>query len=240
MAGCAEFPKNSSSQFTRLTFSITMAGNIPSPNSLTDPGLYQYYVVMSLFTGSVPPQIIQSQEIAPIVGGSTTTGNSANQIFTGYATNCVAYNLAAAGNPYAIYDFNSTPIDMESLPLGQVAGYTNDILPSLDSNFNYPPTWGFTVFLNQLQPTDTQTYTYIVFQVISMNVLAGQSGRYMDALGDSSSFNETEPVAINLNTSYNTSQPTLVTVPQVPLTIPSGGDPALQIQSVTLTVSTPS
>lgn len=239
--GCAEFPSTSSGQYTRLTFTITMNAPIPSPSSLTDPGSYQYYVVMSLFQGAAQPSPPVSQQIAPVITAGGQTGNSINQIFTGNATNVVLYNLGAGGNPDWIYDLQSTPtLNEGGFPLGTVAGTTNDQLPALDSNNNYPATWQFTVFMNQLQPTGPQTYTYITFQVITMNVLAGQSGRYMSALGTAPSagaFDETIPVPINTSATYNFSQ--LEPAEGSPSTFPSGGDPALAIQNVSLQVALP-
>lgn len=231
--GCAIFPSNPGAQFTKLVFTVNLNGQ---PN-ISDP--YIYGIVISLQPGLPMPQLPPTGAgMAPVLGPGSLNG-----MFTGLATNAlILWSLADTANPVDIYTFGSTPVDtggVSVVPGGQ-SGTTIDQL-SPDANGNLPAQLTFTVFLNQLQATNPQSYDWVQFQVLTMNktALGGSSGRLMDALGISPNFTATPWLPI-----YTSSGSPGFTGAQLYSgltmnTTPPSSDGALTIQSVTLQVSVP-
>jgi len=200
---------------------------------------------MALYQGVAQPTVINSaldvQSIQPSLATSSQQGTPLNGVFSGYATNMVAFNVLSPGNPYTVYDFASTPMQLGGTQLPQSAGYTSDqINQPPDANGDYPAQWVFNVPLNELQSTNPQSYTWISFQVIAQNTSPGFPSHTVGGLGQASqgSFLQTLPVQISTSATHTLSTD-LQQIQQSSTTDPPGGDQALAIQDVRLDVSVP-
>jgi hypothetical protein len=224
--GCAKFPTNGATQFTKITFNVTMGGPI-SPN-------YLYYIVMYASTDLNPVP----STVTPI---PTIAAGAPNGVFTGDATTYVLMTPSNTARPCTVYQVGA-PTNPGTLP-DTISGQTNDQI-TLDSSGNYPSTWTCTLYTSDLAPSNNvlaQQFKSLTFQVISMNkttlgTSSGiPSGRIMDAIGTGTSF---EALTIPLNTSNTKSNATFGLIEPSNDTV-GGYDPALDITDFNVTVSTP-
>jgi len=187
---CAKFPTNGAGNFTAITFTFSVAGQI----NTTAP--YIYDVAMTASPNANPlPQYAP----LPVINSSNPNGRVA-----GSPTQFVEFNSAnpLAANPFALNRFAlqsevpnpSDPTNPVNLAVwapsgrGQIFNYTTP------QNGGDPSTLSFTVYTNMLADTDTAAKQLQSLQVniLTMTKLANQgsnASRVIDALGDSSTVN---------------------------------------------------
>ncbi len=221
LAGCAKFPASGNTQFTKITFNVTMGGPI-NPN-------YLYYVAMYASTDQNPVY----QNVAPV---PVIASGSSNGWLTGAATNYVVMQPANLSRPYSIYSVGTPSAPGVDNTL---TGNTNDQI-TLDGSGNYPTTWSFTIFTSQLANGNAilaQQFKSLTFQIIPMNKLASGSisGRIMDAIGQNANF---QAQTVLLNSSYTVSNSTLGGIEPANDCV-GGYDPALDITDFSVTVTPP-
>ena len=218
LTGCAKFPKDEQSDFTRLIFTIRFNG----PVDTRSIG-YVYAVAIRPLTSTVDPQ--DNLAPAPLV-----TFGAPNGIVLGRPTRLVRYAPGASLNGFQIYRFDNAPTDASDPSPGNLA-FNNingvdrtDVLPTnvLDpSQTGSDPTrLGFEISTRDLADSDDAARAIVAFQfnILTMNKAALNSGdvggRLFDALGDQRS---------SSTTSFNNARKIIITTSGRYVNTPDGG-----------------
>lgn len=235
---CAKFPPNSNGNFTAITISFTVAGQI----NTTAP--YIYDVAISTST-SYPP--VTTYAPLPVINSSNPNGR-----VSGSPNFFIEFN---SQNPYSPLPFTLNRFALQSeVPNPQDP--TNPVnlavwAPSTRGqivNFTTPQTGGgpstltFTVYTNELADTDKEANQLQAIQIniLTMTRLANQGSgtRVIDALGNSSTvagLNQWLTVDLRENSNYQNSvlqlEPTGDTF--------GGTEPDVDISDFTVTVQKP-
>ena len=236
---CAKFPANSASNFTAITVSITVAGNI-NPNYVYDVAFAPYDITSPL------PQY------APVL--VVNNGNNPNGRMAGSPTAFVEFPSQAgytSAYPFQLYQFAlSSQIPNPSDPnnpvnlavyspsnLGQITNFTTPWNGGTD-----PSTISFTIYTNELTATDGSTGQAL--QSMQMNVLTmtrvanlGSGARVYDALGPTNTAaGLTDFLQVNLLQSapYNNANNF-----EIPGDTLGGTDPDVDIINYSVTISHP-
>lgn len=207
LAGCAKFPSDGSTDFTRLNFRFTVDGRV-NPN-------YQYFVAIRLITADQT----DTQTNGPIPVVST---GSKNGFVEGSPTHYVQYDPAGSIEAYTIHRFlpkTEAPDDSDTNPINLGAQeIVGQPLSGTDPNLqgNDPQLFQFELSLQDLcrnaagaQLVNPSSVVAIQFNILTMNRTALNGGdigsRVIDALGNQHSgttFNNWKQVPLTTSRTY--------------------------------------
>ncbi len=234
---CAKFPANSGANFTAITVTFTVAGQI-NPNYIYDVALAPYDVPNPTLTG------------APLIVINGT--NNPNGRMAGSPCEFVEYPSPAGINsatPFALYQFataaqtggntNGNPINLAVYSTSQLGVITNFTTPQTGGPTNQ---LSFTIYTNELTAADGATGKKL--QSMQLNIMTmtrpsnlGSGARIIDGLGDDRNANGLNGfLQVNLlqsspYTNANGFEPAGDTL--------GGTDPDIDIIDYTVTVSHP-
>lgn len=239
LAGCAKFPSNGATGYTRLVFRYRL-GAAP------DPDKYRYYVAIRAIRGTDT----DANGPIPVV----TTG-SKNGFVEGRPTHYVFYNPTGIAEGYEVHRFatkaeSPDPSDDNPINLG-VAPITGPVLLGVlpTQQGNDPNVLGFDITTLDLatnkDPEDARKIVAIEFNILTMNKLAlsGVGDRAIDALGDSRgqntiSFNSYVRRFITTGGNYSNSSTTDREIANDVYNVDRNTFPAIDITDWTLEVRT--
>jgi len=235
---CAKFPANSNGNFTAVTFTFKVAGQI----NVTAPFIYDVAITTS---NTFPP--VTTYAPLPVINSSNPNGrvSGSPNFFVEFNSQNPNSSLPFTLNRFALQSERPNPNDPNN-PVnlafwapstrGQIFNFTT---PQTGGD---PSTLSFTVYTNELADTDAAANALQCLQVniLTMTRLAnqGSGSRVIDALGDSSTvsgLNQFLVVDLRQNGTYSNSimqlEPTGDTF--------GGTEPDVDIIDFTVTVQRP-
>jgi hypothetical protein len=235
---CAKFPANTNGNFTAITFTFKVAGQI----NVTAPFIYDVAITASPLANPVT-----TYAPLPTINSSNPNGRVA-----GSPNFFIEFNSQnpSASLPFSLYRFAlSTEIKNPNDPLNPVnlAAWAPSVRGQI-FNFTTPQTGGdpstlsFTVYTNELADTDAEAQ---LLQSLQVNILTmtrlsnqGSGARVIDALGNSSTvsgLNQFLVVDLRYNSTYSNA-----TTQLEPIGDTFGGtEPDVDISDFTITVQRP-
>jgi hypothetical protein len=235
---CAKFPTGGAGNFTAITFSFTVAGQI----NTTAPYIYDVAIQAS---SVFPP--ISTYAPLPVINSSNPNGRvgGSPNFFVEFNSQNPNSPLPFTLNRFALQSEVPNPNDPTNpvnlavwapTTRGQIFNFTT---PQTGGG---PSTLSFTVYTNELADSDTAANQLLCLQVniLTMTRLANQGGgsRIIDALGNSSTvsgLNQFLVVDLRYNSTYQNAsmqlEPTGDTF--------GGTEPDVDISDFTITVQRP-
>lgn len=204
LTGCAKFPKDEQSDFTRLSFSFRVAGN-------ADPNYIYGIAIRPLTTTSTQQDILGP---APVVVSGSREG-----LVTGRPTRWIQYSPGQGFTvPYQVFRFTGASTDTTDPDPGTLVSNSIPITGSDPTVSGFPGTLSFEITTRDLADSDDAARAIVAFQfnILTMNKTARNSAdigtRAFDALGDqrsqnTTSFNDYRRIVVTTSGTYsNTGQ----------------------------------
>ena len=204
VTGCAKFPKDQMSDFTRLSFSFRLSGN-------ADPK-YIYGIAIRPLTTTTG----QTDTLGPV---PVVVSGSREGLVAGRPTRWIQYSPGQGfAVPYRVQRFVGASSDTSDPDPGTLVDSSFPISGSDPTNSGFPGTLSFDITTRDLADSDDAARAIVAFQfnILTMDKTARNSAdigtRAFDALGDqrsqnTTSFNDYRRIVVTTSGKYsNTGQ----------------------------------
>ena len=204
LAGCAKYPTNQKLDFTRLSFSFRMSGNVDSK--------YIYGIAIRPLTTTTG----QTDTLGPT---PVVVSGSREGLVAGRPTRWIQYSPGQGfAVPYQVFRFTGASNDTSDPDPGTLVSSSVPISGSDPTNSDFGGTLSFDITTRDLADSDDAARAIVAFQfnILTMDKTARNSAdigtRAFDALGDqrsqnTTSFNDFRRIVVTTSGTYsNTGQ----------------------------------